>query len=144
MHDVEHNLCLGSRENYFIHFHTSSFSLFFLPITLTPLPHTDSVEQLLYLHKLCFHSSTIIQKPTAVLLKEKKKMILSYASDKMYTNLLKAQLCSQRRMGENVDSFCMFSRYLEALATTPGEFFLQYQLIPLSFRLNIQLEMDNS
>lgn len=71
-------------------------------------------------------------------------MILSYASDKMYTNLLKAQLCSQRRMGENVDSLCMFSRYLEALATTPGEFFLQYQLIPLSFRLNIQLEMDNS
>lgn len=76
MHDVEHNLCLGSRENYFIHFHTSSFSpppSFFLPITLTLLPHTDSVEQLLYLHKFCFHSSAIIQKPTAVLLKKKKK-----------------------------------------------------------------------
>ena len=43
-----------------------------------------------------------------------------------------------------MDSLCMFSRYLEALANNPGEFFLQYQLIPLSFRLNIQLEMDNS
>ena len=47
--------------------------LFFLPITLTLLPHTDSVEELLYLDKFCFHSSTIIQKPTAVLSKKKKK-----------------------------------------------------------------------